>query len=130
MAPYDPIVEASAAAPYDAEGPVASPRFRRALPWMLPVAAMFVVAASALRVSASSSAVAQKGIVLAVSREDHAVGDYAGSGGTTLVYRRKKEGNVGGSNGYHIVTERLTEEKTRSELLEMRSKYKSDRHCA
>ena len=65
-----------------------------------------------------------------VSREDHAVGDYAGSGGTTLVYRRKKEGNVGGSNGYHIVTERLTEEKTRSELLEMRSKYKSDRHCA
>ena len=65
-----------------------------------------------------------------MTREDTAVGDYAGAGGTTLVYRKKKEGNVGGSNGYTIVTERLAEEKTRTELLEMRSKFKSDRHCA
>jgi len=64
-----------------------------------------------------------------VTREDDAVGDYAGRGGTTLVYRKRKKGAVGGSNGWHIVTEHLKEEKTRTELLEMRSKYKSDRHC-
>mmetsp|Transcript_27947 Transcript_27947/g.83757 ORF Transcript_27947/g.83757 Transcript_27947/m.83757 type:complete len:216 (-) Transcript_27947:30-677(-) len=65
----------------------------------------------------------------AVAREDGAVGDYAGGGGTTLVYRTRKKGAVGGSNGWHIVTEQLSEAKTRTELLEMRSKYKSDRHC-
>jgi hypothetical protein len=64
-----------------------------------------------------------------VRREDGAVGDYAGGGGKTLVYRTRKKGAVGGSNGWHIVTEQLTEAKTRTELLEMRSKYKSDRHC-
>ena len=64
-----------------------------------------------------------------VLREDGAVGDYAGGGGTTLVYRTRKKGAVGGSNGWKIVTEQLAEPKTRTELLEMRSKYKSDRHC-
>ena len=64
-----------------------------------------------------------------VLREDSAVGDYAGGGGTTLVYRTRKKGAVGGSNGWKIVTEKLAEPKTRTELLEMRSKYKSDRHC-
>ena len=64
-----------------------------------------------------------------VLREDGAVGDYAGGGGTTLVYRTRKKGAVGGSNGWKIVTEKLAEPKTRTELLEMRSKYKSDRHC-
>lgn len=63
------------------------------------------------------------------AREDVAVGDYAGSGGTTFVYRKRKRGAVGGSNGYEVVRERLNEQKTRSELLEMRVKYKSDRHC-
>ncbi|KAJ8601790.1 hypothetical protein CTAYLR_006811 [Chrysophaeum taylorii] len=67
---------------------------------------------------------------LKVVREDGAVGDYAGSGGTTFVYRKRKAGAVGGSNGYQIVKERLHEHKTRTELLEMRVKYKSDRHCA
>ena len=55
-----------------ADGPVATPRFRRALPWMLPVFATFVVAATALRrVPAAASTAAAEGIALAVSREDH-----------------------------------------------------------
>lgn len=64
------------------------------------------------------------------AQEDSAVGDYAGAGGTTLVYRKRKRGAIGGGNGYHIVREQLTEEKSRTELLEMRVKHKSDRHCS
>ncbi|KAJ1462396.1 hypothetical protein M885DRAFT_505202 [Pelagophyceae sp. CCMP2097] len=65
-----------------------------------------------------------------VSREDTAVGDYAGGGGTQLVYRQKKGGMVGGSNAYHIVKVDLGHEVSRTEMMNMRSKYKSDRHCA
>mmetsp|Transcript_32210 Transcript_32210/g.102660 ORF Transcript_32210/g.102660 Transcript_32210/m.102660 type:complete len:208 (-) Transcript_32210:721-1344(-) len=71
----------------------------------------------------------QRLTALADDREDTALGDYAGRGGSTLVYQERKKGQIGGGNGWITVKRTLGERKSRTELLEMRSKFKSDRHC-
>jgi hypothetical protein len=58
--------------------------------------------------------------------EESAFGTYASNGGEVFTYRVKKEGSFG---GYKIVSEQLSETKTRENLLDMRAKKKSDRHC-
>lgn len=65
---------------------------------------------------------------LEAAQQNTALGDYGSS--DTLVYRKRKKGAVGGSNGYEIVREKLHDDKSRTELLDMRIKHKSDRHCA
>lgn len=62
------------------------------------------------------------------AQQDAALGDYGSS--NALVYRKRKKGVVGGSNGYEIIREKLDDDKSRTELLDMRIKHKSDRHCA
>uniref|UniRef100_A0A7S1XT62 Uncharacterized protein n=1 Tax=Phaeomonas parva TaxID=124430 RepID=A0A7S1XT62_9STRA len=58
--------------------------------------------------------------------EGSALGTYAGNLGTTVTKRVKKAGAYG---GYKIITESSDRELTRSEMLEVRSKAKGDRHC-
>ena len=60
--------------------------------------------------------------------EVEAFGTYASGGGEKFVYRVKKEGAFG---GYKIVTEDVSKgnAKSREELLDMRTKKKSDRFC-
>ena len=60
-----------------------------------------------------------------VQDEDAAFGTYAGAGGTKFTYRERKK--IG--TGYLIKTEETGAELSRSELMEMRSKKKSDRMC-
>ena len=57
--------------------------------------------------------------------EEAAFGTYASSGGEKFVYRVKKTGSFG---GYKIVSEDTNTIKTREDLLNMRSKKKSDRY--
>ena len=56
--------------------------------------------------------------------EEDAFGTYASSGGEKFVYRVKKTGSFG---GYKIVTEDTNSSTSREQLLDMRSKKKSDR---
>lgn len=56
-----------------------------------------------------------------------AFGAYAGGSGT-FTYRTKKSGS-NSSGGYKIVTEQVDGDMTRDQLLDMRSKKKSDRMC-
>eukprot|EP01031_Cornospumella_fuschlensis_P029331 gene29331-35407_t len=58
--------------------------------------------------------------------EQQAFGTYASAGGTQFNYRVKKDGAYG---GYKIISESTNSEMTREELLQMRAKKKSDRHC-
>ncbi len=58
--------------------------------------------------------------------EEEAFGTYASAGGSKFTYRVKKNSAFG---GYKIVTESTNKEMSREELLEMRAKKKSDRHC-
>jgi hypothetical protein len=63
----------------------------------------------------------------AADTEKAAFGTYASGGtGTTFTYREKKGGTYG---GYRIVSEKLDAAKSRTDLLEMRSKKKSDKYC-
>lgn len=57
--------------------------------------------------------------------EEDAFGTYASKGGTQLTYRVKTGSAFG---GYKIITETTTD-KSREDLLQMRSKKKSDRFC-
>mmetsp|Transcript_20822 Transcript_20822/g.26966 ORF Transcript_20822/g.26966 Transcript_20822/m.26966 type:complete len:212 (-) Transcript_20822:1827-2462(-) len=68
---------------------------------------------------------------LRIEREDTAVGDdFAGRGGSTLVVQTRKAGVTGGSNGWQRQQFELKgPQKSRTELLELRSKFKSDRFC-
>jgi hypothetical protein len=59
--------------------------------------------------------------------EAAAYGTYASDGGQKLVYRVRKAGAYG---SYTIVTEHTDTVKSREELLQLRSKKKSDRHCS
>lgn len=61
-------------------------------------------------------------------REDEkaAVGQLTSEGGTSYTYRERKEGTFG---SYRVVTVKLDATKSREELLEMRSKMKSDKFC-
>jgi hypothetical protein len=64
---------------------------------------------------------------LKVDSEVAAFGTYASQGGTKFAYRVKKAGAAG---SYAIVTEDLKDcNKSREDLLAMRCKKKSDRHC-
>eukprot|EP00501_MAST-03F_sp_TOSAG23-6_P002446 GSMAST32.ASY1.ANO1.2555.1 assembled CDS len=57
-------------------------------------------------------------------------GTYAGNSGQTFTYRERKGGS-NASGGYRIVTVSLDNStKSREQLLNMRSKKKSDRHCS
>jgi hypothetical protein len=56
-----------------------------------------------------------------------AFGTYAGGAGV-FTYRTKKSGS-NSSGGYKIVTEQIDGDMTRDQLLDMRSKKKSDRMC-
>lgn len=58
--------------------------------------------------------------------EQAAFGTYASEGGTRFNYRVKKGGAFG---GYHIVSESTAEALTREDLLDKRTKKKSDRFC-
>ena len=58
--------------------------------------------------------------------EEDAFGTYASQGGEKFVYRVKKSG-PGGYGGYKVVTESTSATMTREDLLQMRSKKKSDR---
>lgn len=58
--------------------------------------------------------------------EEDAFGTYASQGGEKFVYRVKKSG-PGGYGGYKVVTENTSSTMTREDLLQMRSKKKSDR---
>ena len=58
--------------------------------------------------------------------EEAAFGEYVSQGGTKAVYRVKKTGPHG---GYKMITEDTRTNTSREELLFMRSKKKSDRHC-
>jgi len=59
--------------------------------------------------------------------EEDAFGTYASQGGEKFVYRVKKSG-PGGYGGYKVVTESTSSTMTREDLLQMRSKKKSDRY--
>ena len=52
---------------------------------------------------------------------------YIDLGGEKLVYRVKKPGAHG---TYMIVTESLSESKSREDMLSVRCKKKGDRHCS
>ena len=56
--------------------------------------------------------------------EEAAFGTYASKGGTQFTYRVKKDGAFG---GYKIMTESTNSSLSREELLEKRTKKKSDR---
>ncbi len=56
--------------------------------------------------------------------EELAFGTYASKGGSQFTYRVRKEGAFG---GYKIVTESNSKDLSREELLEKRTKKKSDR---
>jgi hypothetical protein len=56
--------------------------------------------------------------------EESAFGTYASKGGSQFTYRVKKDGAFG---GYKIVTESTNANLSREELLEKRTKKKSDR---
>uniref|UniRef100_A0A7R9U8G9 Uncharacterized protein n=1 Tax=Pinguiococcus pyrenoidosus TaxID=172671 RepID=A0A7R9U8G9_9STRA len=58
--------------------------------------------------------------------ESSAVGTYSSDMGTRVTMRVKKAGAYG---GYQIIHQQADTELTRSELLELRSKHKADRHC-
>ena len=58
--------------------------------------------------------------------EEAAFGEYVSQGGTKAVFRVKKAGPHG---GYTMVTEDMKTNTSREDLLFMRSKKKSDRHC-
>ncbi len=58
-------------------------------------------------------------------QEAQAVGTYASQGGEKFVYRVKNEGSFG---GYKIVSE-AAGGRSREQLLDMRTKKKSDRYC-
>mmetsp|Transcript_18224 Transcript_18224/g.30563 ORF Transcript_18224/g.30563 Transcript_18224/m.30563 type:complete len:219 (-) Transcript_18224:2369-3025(-) len=59
--------------------------------------------------------------------EEEAFGTYASQGGQQIVYREKKKGGAYG--GYKIVTQKSGKQLSREDLLQLRSKKKSDRHC-
>jgi hypothetical protein len=59
-----------------------------------------------------------------VRNEDAAFGTYAGEGGTKFTYRVMRKNK----SGYDIITETVND-KTRGDLLNMRSKKKADRFC-
>ena len=61
-----------------------------------------------------------------LAEADGSVGTYASKGGHKVVYRVKKPGTYG---GYEIITADSGKELSREELLEIRSKKKSDRMC-
>ena len=65
---------------------------------------------------------------LAADRQATALGDYGGEA-TTFIYQTRKQGQIGGANGWITHRSNLSDPKSRSELLDMRSKFKSDRHC-
>lgn len=56
--------------------------------------------------------------------EEDAFGTYASKGGKEFVYRERKAGAFG---GYRIIKETNTGDKSREDLLNMRSKKKADR---
>jgi hypothetical protein len=56
--------------------------------------------------------------------EEAAFGTYASEGGSKFTYRVKKEGSFG---GYKIISESTTDSMSREDLLNMRTKKKSDR---
>jgi hypothetical protein len=58
--------------------------------------------------------------------EEDAFGTYASQGGSKFTYRVKKDGAFG---GYKIMSESLSNTTSREDLLNMRSKKKSDRFC-
>jgi hypothetical protein len=58
--------------------------------------------------------------------EENAFGTYASKNGTQFTYRVKKDGAFG---GYKIVTESTSSSLSREELLDKRTKKKSDRYC-
>ena len=58
--------------------------------------------------------------------EKSAFGALAGKGGTEFTYREKKAGVHG---GYRTVTTALDSSRSREQLLDMRSKKKSDKFC-
>ena len=64
----------------------------------------------------------------ALKEEDAAFGTYKGDGGTTVTYRVRRGGAHG---GYNIVTETVKagESMSRAQLLDKRTKMKSDRFC-
>mmetsp|Transcript_15076 Transcript_15076/g.19557 ORF Transcript_15076/g.19557 Transcript_15076/m.19557 type:complete len:134 (-) Transcript_15076:210-611(-) len=59
-----------------------------------------------------------------ITNEDAAFGTYAGEGGSKFTYRVMR----GNKTGYDIITETV-HDKTRGDLLNMRSKKKADRFC-
>ena len=59
-------------------------------------------------------------------QEDQAFGTYASRNGMTVTYRTRKSGAYG---SWKIVTEKADRALSREELLTIRSKKKSDRHC-
>jgi hypothetical protein len=58
--------------------------------------------------------------------EVSAFGTYASDGGEKFVYREKKSGSAYG--GYKIITQKIDKASSREELLDMRTKKKSDRY--
>ena len=60
------------------------------------------------------------------AQEQQAFGTYASDGGTTITYRTRKAGAYG---SWKIVTEKANRALSREELLVLRAKKKSDRHC-
>jgi len=61
-----------------------------------------------------------------VAEEQQAFGTYASKGGTVVTYRTRKAGAYG---SWKIITEKADRALSREELLSLRSKKKSDRHC-
>lgn len=67
---------------------------------------------------------AQQALLRAHKTEEEAFGTYASKGGNVFNYRVKKAGAFG---GYKIVSESTNGEKSREDLLDARTKKKSDR---
>jgi len=63
---------------------------------------------------------------LKLDAEEQAFGTYASAGGNRLVYREKLPGAAG---TYRIVEKQMKGPVSREQLLSLRSKKKSDRHC-
>ena len=63
---------------------------------------------------------------LKLDAEEQAFGTYASAGGNRLVYREKLPGAAG---TYRIVEKQMKGSVSREQLLSLRSKKKSDRHC-
>jgi hypothetical protein len=59
-------------------------------------------------------------------QENQAFGTYASKGGMTVTYRTRQSGAYG---TWRVITEKAERPLSREELLELRSKKKSDRHC-